>query len=102
MKRQGDHWPDSASSERLSIASRIAAAAFGGYAIATLLSILVSRVLPMARAPSVATAVMLSFAFYAVAVLWVFAARTATRAWLGLLVPATVSAALCLFVGGVP
>lgn len=72
---------------RLSVLSRVLAAVIGGYAFATVLSILLSRLVPMPRAEAVATGMLLSFAIYAAAVLWVFAARTAYRAWSGLLLP---------------
>jgi hypothetical protein len=35
---------------------------------------------------------MASFAVYTVAIVWVFAARSATTAWLGLLIPGLVCA----------
>jgi hypothetical protein len=37
---------------------------------------------------------LLSFAVYAAAILWVFAALTARRAWLGVLLPVGVCGAL--------
>jgi hypothetical protein len=37
-------------------------------------------------------ATLLSFTIYVCAVLWVFAARSAARAWLGLLLPAAALA----------
>lgn len=79
---------------RLSVLSRIAAAALGGYALATTLSILLSRMLPVPRAEAVMTGMLISFAVYAGAILWVFATRTASRAWCGLLIPAAACAAL--------
>jgi uncharacterized membrane protein len=47
----------------------------------------------MARADAVMTATMLSFAIYACAVIWVFAARDAWRAWIGLGLPTLALAA---------
>ncbi|MCB5189002.1 DUF3649 domain-containing protein [Methylobacillus caricis] len=38
---------------------------------------------------------MLSFAVYAGIVIWVFHARSATRAWIGLLVPLAVISLAC-------
>lgn len=84
---------------RRSVAARVVAAIAGGYAFATILAIFVSRVLPMTRAAAVMTAMLLSFLFYAAAVLWVFAARSARMAWLGLLVPAVVFGALAWLAG---
>ncbi len=77
---------------RMSVLSRTVAAVVGGYAFATLCSLLLSRILPMTRADAVAMTTLLSFVFYAVAAIWVFAAKTALRAWIGLLVPTAIAA----------
>ncbi|MBB5391982.1 MULTISPECIES: DUF3649 domain-containing protein [unclassified Herbaspirillum] len=69
---------------RLAVLSRIAAAIGGGYALAGLCTALLAAWLPMARADAVMTATMLSFSIHACAVIWVFAARDAWRAWIGL------------------
>ena len=87
------------SAYRLAVLSRIGAAAFSGYAFAAALSILLSRVLPMPKAEAVLTATMLSFALYAGAIVWAFAVRTATRAWVGLAVPAAACAAVSWLLG---
>jgi hypothetical protein len=83
---------------RLGVGSRALAAIGGGYLLATaasaLLALLLPRVSGTARADAVIGATLLSFAIYACAVLWVFAARSAARAWLGLLLPAAAMAAL--------
>lgn len=70
---------------RLAVLSRAAAAAFGGYAAAAALSIMLSRVLTLPRAEAVLTAMLLSFALYAGAVVWAFAARNTRTVWLVLL-----------------
>jgi len=67
--------------------SRIVAAMGGGYALAALTSV-AAVLLPMDKLQGVLTGMMLSFIVYAGAVIWVFAVRSATRAWLGLLVVA--------------
>ncbi|WFR78864.1 DUF3649 domain-containing protein [Janthinobacterium rivuli] len=79
---------------RLGVASRSVAAIIGGYVLAALVTMLLSVSLPMARSEAVMTATLLSFAIYTCAVLWVFATRSALRAWLGLLMPAAVIAAI--------
>ncbi|OFJ50232.1 hypothetical protein BA896_012980 [Janthinobacterium lividum] len=79
---------------RLGVASRSLAAIVGGYMLTALLTMLLSVSLPMARAEAVMTATVLSFAVYTCAVMWVFATRSALRAWLGLLIPAAVIAAI--------
>ena len=52
-----------------------------------------------APATAVITANLLSFLIYTVAVLWAFATRSATRAWVGILAPALLLAALA-WLGG--
>ncbi|ALM87317.1 DUF3649 domain-containing protein [Bordetella sp. N] len=71
----------------LPLISRIVAAVFGGYGLAALFSVAVLA-LPMTRAQAVLTGQLASFALYAGAVIWVFAVRSALRAWVGLLVVA--------------
>lgn len=72
---------------RWGVASRALAAIFGGYALAHAVSILLGALLPLTRADAALWAMQLSFAVYAGAAVWVFAARTALLAWLGILVP---------------
>lgn len=69
------------------LVSRIMAAVFGGYALAALASV-AAVALPIARSQAVLTGMLASFAIYAGAVVWVFAVRSARRAWVGLLVAA--------------
>jgi hypothetical protein len=64
--------------------SRIVAAIFGGYALAALASVSV-LVLPLSRSQAVLAGMLASFLIYAGAVVWVFAVRSALRAWSGLL-----------------
>lgn len=85
--------------ERLAVASRVAAAVLGGYAFATVVGVFLSRTLPMTRADAVLAATLASFGLYAVAAIWVFAARSATRAWLGLLLPMAVLGTISGFIG---
>ncbi|CAO3401756.1 DUF3649 domain-containing protein [Azospirillum sp. 11R-A] len=69
------------------LASRIVAALFGGYALAALGSV-AALALPLSKPQAVLTGMLASFAIYAAAVVWVFAARSALRAWAGLLAAA--------------
>ncbi|QHE91789.1 DUF3649 domain-containing protein [Pandoraea fibrosis] len=69
------------------LVSRIVAAIGGGYVVAALASVAVLA-LPMDKAQAVITGMLASFAIYAGAVVWVFAVRSAWRAWAGLLVVA--------------
>jgi hypothetical protein len=69
------------------LVARIVAALLGGYALAALTS-LAALALPLDKAQGVLTGMLLSFVVYAGAVVWVFAARSARRAWAGLLIAA--------------
>lgn len=81
-------------SYRLGVASRITAAILGGYLLTALAVSLLALTLPMERAAATLSATMLSFAIYAAAVLWAFASRTATLAWVGIGAPAAALALL--------
>lgn len=65
------------------LVSRIVAALFGGYALAALASV-AALALPMGTVEAVLAGMQASFVVYAAAAIWVFAARSASRAWLGL------------------
>ncbi|MFV0278474.1 MAG: hypothetical protein ACK5HY_15000 [Parahaliea sp.] len=73
---------------RVSVASRIVAAVVGGYVHTVLVAVVFSGFLSLIDVLSLANAVfattMGSFIYYAVIVLAVFHARSATRAWLWL------------------
>ncbi len=86
--------------DRLAVASRVVAAVLGGYVFANVIAIFLSEVLPMPRASAVLAMTLASFALYAAAAIWVFAARTAMRAWLGLAVPSGVLGAAAWLIGG--
>jgi len=88
-------------SQALSIASLAGAAIVGGYALASAVAVFLGAVLPLPRAEAVLAATLLSFAIYTGAVIWVFAARDARRAWLGLLLPAALLTLAGLWLPGV-
>lgn len=69
------------------LVSRIVAAIAGGYALGALASV-AALALPMSAPQGVVTGMLVSFVFYTGAVIWVFLARSATRAWLGLAIVA--------------
>ncbi|MDH6590319.1 hypothetical protein M2165_000208 [Variovorax sp. TBS-050B] len=73
--------------KRAALLSRIVAALFGGYALAALTSA-AALALPMDPVEAVLAGMQASFLVYAGAAVWVFAARSARRAWLGLAVAA--------------
>lgn len=72
---------------RMALVSRLVAAALGGYGLAAMTSV-AALALPLARTEAVLTGMLLGFAVFAGAVVWVFAVKTAGRAWAGLLVAA--------------
>lgn len=74
--------------QRCGVAARTVAAIGGGYVLAAVASALLATLLPLPRADAAVAATMLSFAIYACAVLWVFATRSALRAWAGILIAA--------------
>ena len=69
------------------LVSRIVAALFGGYALAALSSVAVLA-LPLSKPQAVLTGMLASFAIYTGAVIWVFAVRSALKAWAGLIMVA--------------
>ncbi|MES2697189.1 MAG: DUF3649 domain-containing protein [Verrucomicrobiota bacterium] len=83
---------------RLAVASRTIAALGGGYAMTALLSLaiaLLDRAAP--RDEAIAAGNVPAFLAFAACIVWAFVASTATRAWLGIGLPA---AALGLLVWG--
>lgn len=78
--------------------SRTVAALFGGYVLAALGSV-AALALPMARSDAVIVGMLTSFGIYAVAALGVFAARSATRAWVGLTIAGLALCAVGWFGG---
>ena len=78
------------------VTSRVAAAALGGYVFTYAATACLTLLLPLHKTEAVLTASMLSFTLYTAAILWAFAAPTPGRAWLGLLAPAAVCAAIAL------
>ncbi|MCS3903710.1 apolipoprotein N-acyltransferase [Methylohalomonas lacus] len=83
----------------MSLASRIAAALFGGYAVAYFAAAALAVILPLVRSEAAVTAMLLGLLVYAAAVMWVFSARSAAHAWLVLLIIAAVCAAVAYLPG---
>lgn len=82
------------SSYRLQVFSRIVAATVGGYALASAATVLLTLLWPLPKGQAVLAANMLSFVWYTIAVMWVFSTKSATRAWIGMLLPSAVIALL--------
>lgn len=82
------------------LVSRCLAAILGGYLLASLVAVGCALWLGPPRAEAVLTGMMLSFVVHACAVLWVFAARSAARAWAGLALPGVLLGVAVLLGGG--
>lgn len=85
---------------RCGIVARSIAAIVGGYGLAASTTALLALLLPLSRGDAVITATLLSFIVYTCAVVWVFAVRTAWRAWLGLGTAIIVTMAVMLLYRG--
>lgn len=84
-------------SYRWLVASRSLAAIFGGYVLAAAWAACMSLWLQktgMARVDAVSTATMSSFVVHLCAAIWVFAVANTRRAWIGIVLPAALLAAL--------
>lgn len=81
---------------RLGVASRTLAAIAGGYVLSALVATVSAIYFPGTRAEAAIFGMLASFVIYTMAVMWVFAVRTAWRAWLGLLLPALPLATVVL------
>lgn len=79
---------------RLSVASRVLAAAVGGYALTSALAISIALLLPVGRAHAVMLASDIGFLIYVPILLWAFHTPTAKRAW-GWLLFWTGTVSLC-------
>ncbi|WP_213875794.1 DUF3649 domain-containing protein [Pseudomonas sp. dw_358] len=75
---------------RLGVLSRLLAATLGGYGVTTLCVSALASGLGLARGEAVLAATLPAFVGLALLVIWVFAARTAWLAWLGVLIPAAI------------
>ena len=72
--------------------SRIVAAILGGYGFTYAFTAALARLLPLDKVDALISASLLSFAVYTGVILWAFACRSATRAWLGLASAAPLAA----------
>jgi len=81
-------------SYRWAVASRVVAAALGGYALSSAATVLLALLWPAPQAQALLWASMLSFAVYTGAVIWVFTTRSASRAWAGMVIVTAALAAL--------
>jgi hypothetical protein len=83
---------------RWQIVFRVLTAIFGGYALANTSSILLAYLLPMNKNDAVITSMLLSFAIYASAVMWVFSHRSLRKSLGGIWIPASIFFAIIVFI----
>ena len=70
---------------RLHVASRVLAA-LACYGLTSLISIVLALVWPIPQAQAVLSSIMLSFAIYAVLIMWVFSVRSLRTVWLAIII----------------
>lgn len=90
---------------RWAIASRALAAIFDGYAVSALFCAAAGLTLVQtgsSRLDAVMTATMLAFVVYAIAVIYAFRARSASRVWVGMAVAAALMGGLAFALGWQP
>jgi|RhiMetdeSRZDD1v2_1073273.scaffolds.fasta_scaffold03407_9 uncharacterized protein DUF3649 len=83
----------------LGVTSRVAAAIFGGYALAASSATFFAVFLPLTQVEATVAGTFLAIVMYVCAAMWAFAARSAWQAWLGLLAPAAIAMALVIISG---
>ena len=85
------------------VASRLAAAAVGGYALVSAstaaLAVLLPRTTAASRADGVLVAGLLGFALYTAAAVWAFGARSPGRAWAGMALATAAALTVVAWVG---
>ncbi len=92
--------PQTPAQRRADIVSRTLAGLFGAYGFAAVSAGFMALYLPMPKPEATTAGMMLSVVVWVCAGLWVFAARTATRAWIGLAAPTAVMGLLIILAGG--
>jgi hypothetical protein len=87
---------------RLAVVSRLVAALAGGYGVAALLAIAGAWALPMGREEASTTATLVAIVAMPVAAMGCFWAKSAARAWIGILAFAALFAGIALAAGWRP
>ena len=90
------------SAYRLAVASRAAAALFGGYVIGALSAVVIAAMLPVAKADAVLFGTMAGFLISGGVAIWVFAVGSATKAWMGVVATAVAMSAAYFVLRGNP
>lgn len=96
MKNQAQArwWLSEKALYRWMVFSRVIAGFMGGYILTAYITMVLAELLPMARADAVVLASLLSYVWFCMAIIWVFAVRSALKAWLGMLAGVILFAAV--------
>jgi Protein of unknown function (DUF3649) len=81
------------------VASRAVAAIVGAYAASAAVSMALARSLPMRPAEATTAATLIGALLVPALVIWAFAARSALRAWVGILLVLAVGASIACLLG---
>lgn len=85
---------------KLEVLSRTVLGIVGGYALSAMITLWLTRLLPLEPRYAATAANMLFFIFYACAIFWAFANIRPLKAWIGICVPALVLWVLLLIIPG--
>jgi hypothetical protein len=89
-------------SYRIAVAARVLGGVAGSYGVAAAIQIALARTLPLTPGEASVTATLIAVLAMPAAVIWTFAARSAARAWAGLLLVGGSAALLALLAGPQP
>lgn len=87
-------------SYRLHVLYRFILAIFGGYALAVLISVVVSLAFPSVQASAVMSATMLAFIAHCGVFIWTFMVNSVVKASLGVFVSIAIFAVIYMFLKG--
>jgi hypothetical protein len=99
---RNSRWTATVEAAWVGVALRTLAAAVGGYAFTSASTAALTVLMPLPKPDAVLVPTMFSFAFYVGAIVWAFAARSAWRAWLGLLAVTVPCAAVAFLLATRP
>lgn len=91
---QTQAWLSEQAAYRWMVFFRVIAGFIGGYILTAYITMLLAEILPMSRADAVVLSSLLSYLWFCMAIIWVFAVKSALKAWLGMLVAIALFASL--------
>ncbi len=82
---------------RWMVFSRVIAGFIGGYVLTSYITIVLAQLLPMARVDAVVLSSLLSYVWFCIAIIWVFAVKSTIKAWVGIVLSTALFAAIHYF-----